>query len=383
MIVQNDKYLVDKQDTVCYNTTRCFRNTLEKEETNITFVKFQEHTRRRFLAIPPRFWAFWLMLVCLILPLLFVTRSMNIVHVSDSDGASRLVITRNTEPDVLMELAGIRAEEGDRVYYTAYNGDLAALSIQRAFEVTVTADGEALPVRMTEGTVESALAQAGVVLGEHDYTEPGLATALSEGDTVTVHRVVYQDTVEYEAIPYETEYVTTSLFFRRRSRTMTLQQGREGEKAITSRERWVDGELESSQVVDVAVTREPRNTVIKSYGAGVPVSSRTGPDGTTNPPSSYRAVYTGRATGYSASRGRGASGLGLGYGTVAVDPNKIPYGTLLYIASTDGRFVYGYAIATDTGTSLQNGTALVDLFYGTHEEALLNGVIEVNVYVVG
>lgn len=323
------------------------------------------------------------MLICLLVPLFFITRSVNIVHVSDSDGASRLVITRNTEPDVLMDLAGIRAEEGDRVYYTAYNGDLAALSIQRAFEVTVAADGEALPVRMTEGTVESALARAGVVLGEHDYTEPGLTAALEEGDTVTVHRVVYQDTVEYEAIPYETEYVTTSLFFRKRSRTMTLQQGQEGEKAITSRERWVDGELESSQVVDVTVTREPRNTVIKSYGAGAPVSSRTGPDGTTNPPSSYRAVYTGRATGYSASRGRGASGLGLGYGTVAVDPNLIPYGTLLYIASTDGRFVYGYAIATDTGTSLQNGTALVDLFYGTYEEALLNGVIEVNVYVVG
>lgn len=349
----------------------------------MSFVRIQEHARRRFLAIPPRFWAFWGMLVCLLLPLLLLTRSLNIVHVSDSLGASKLVITRHTDPAAVMQLAGITAEEGDNVYYTAYNGDLAALSIQRAFEVTVQVDGAAVPVRLTEGTVETALRRAGVVLGEHDYTEPGLAAELAEGDTITVHRVEYRESVEYETIPYETEYVTTSLFFRRQRTTMTVQQGREGEKAITSSERWVDGELESSQVTDVTVTREARNTIVKRYAAGAPVSPRTGPDGTTNPPSGYSAVYTGRATGYSSSGGRGASGLGLGYGTVAVDPNLIPYGTLLYIASTDGRFVYGYAVATDTGTSLQNGTALVDLYYDTYEEARMNGAITVNVYVVG
>lgn len=349
----------------------------------MSFVRTQEHIRRRFLAIPPRFWAFWGMLACLLLPLLPLTRSLNLVHVSDSLGASKLVITRSTDPAAVMELAGITAEEGDNVYYTAYNGDLAALNIQRAFNVTVNVDGTDVPVRLTEGTVSTALQRAGVTLGEHDYTEPAMASELSEGDRITVHRVEYRDTVEYEPIPYKTEYVTTSLFFRKKSTTMTLQQGRDGEQAVTSRERWVDGELESSQVTDITVTREARNEVIKRYAANAPVSPRTGPDGTTNPPTSYSAVYTGRGTGYSSSGGRGASGLGLGYGTVAVDPKLIPYGTLLYITSADGRFVYGYAIATDTGTSLVQGTTLVDMYYGTYAEARMNGAIIVNVYVVG
>ena len=79
-----------------------------------------------------------------------------------------------------------------------------------------------------------------------------------------------------------------------------------------------------------------------------------------------RQVLTGKATGYYSKTGKGSSGLGLGYGTVAVDPDVIPYGTKLYITSTDGKFVYGYAVATDTGIAVQKGQILVDLFYETY-----------------
>ena len=71
------------------------------------------------------------------------------------------------------------------------------------------------------------------------------------------------------------------------------------------------------------------------------------------------ATYTGqRATGYSASAtAKGASGRRLTYGTVAINPGVIPYGSLLYITSDDGKFVYGYAYAADTGAALVQGKA--------------------------
>ena len=94
------------------------------------------------------------------------------------------------------------------------------------------------------------------------------------------------------------------------------------------------------------------------------------------------AELAGKATGYYSRTGKGSSGLGLGYGTVAVDPDVIPYGTKLYITSTDGKFVYGYAVATDTGIAVQKGQILVDLFYETYAESVINGAIQVNVYVV-
>ena len=67
---------------------------------------------------------------------------------------------------------------------------------------------------------------------------------------------------------------------------------------------------------------------------------------------------------------------------MAVDPNVIPYGSLLYITSTDGRFVYGYAVATYTGSAMVEGHALVDLFYDTFDEAYLSAVQSVNVYIL-
>ena len=109
----------------------------------------------------------------------------------------------------------------------------------------------------------------------------------------------------------------------------------------------------------------------------------TGPDGTTNPPSSYSQVLTGKATGYYSRTGRGASGLGLGYGTVAVDPDVIPTAPCCTSPPPTASFVYGYALATDTGIALQDGQILVDLFYETYAESVINGAINVNVYVVG
>ena len=76
-----------------------------------------------------------------------------------------------------------------------------------------------------------------------------------------------------------------------------------------------------------------------------------------------------------------ACGLGLYYGTFACDPTLIPYGTKVYITSADGKFVYGWAIATDTGAFVQSNRMQVDLFYETYAESVANGVKYVNVYV--
>ena len=323
------------------------------------------------------------MAVCLLFTLAVTAANLRLTYVTDSHGARQVVLTSESDPARVMSLSGIEAEEGDEVYYTAFAGSLASLNIERAFSVTIEADGQEYPVRMVMGTVADALERAGITLDADDYTEPALSARVTAGSKIEVHRVEYQDKVETQAVPYDTEYVYTSLYFRNTGRTTTVQHGAEGQQTVTTRDRYVDGELENSIVVDSTTTVQPTNHVIKTYGAGAPVSPLTGPDGTTNAPASYSKVLTGKATGYYSKTGKGSSGLGLGYGTVAVDPDVIPYGTKLYITSTDGKFVYGYAVATDTGIAVQKGQILVDLFYETYAESVINGAIQVNVYVVG
>lgn len=364
--------------------TRCpFQNLKREELSRIASVKFKKALPGCTRAASSRVLAFCVMAACLVFTLAVTAANLRLTYVTDSHGARQVVLTSESDPARVMSLSGIEAEEGDEVYYTAFAGSLASLNIERAFSVTIEADGQEYPVKMVVGTVADALERAGITLDGDDYTEPALSAMVTAGSKIEVHRVEYQDKVETQAVPYDTEYVYTSLYFRNTNRATTLQHGSEGQQTVTTRERWVDGELENSVVTDVTTTVEPTDHVVKTYGAGAPVSPLTGPDGTTNAPASYSKVLTGKATGYYSKSGKGSSGLGLGYGTVAVDPDVIPYGTLLYITSTDGSFVYGYAVATDTGIAVQDGRILVDLFYETYAESVINGAINVNVYVVG
>ena len=45
--------------------------------------------------------------------------------------------------------------------------------------------------------------------------------------------------------------------------------------------------------------------------------------------------------------------------------------------------MYGYAVATESGFAVQKGQILVELVYETYAESVINGAIQVNVYVVG
>ncbi len=350
--------------------------------SRIASVKFKKALPGCTRAASSRVLAFCVMAACLVFTLAVTAANLRLTYVTDSHGARQVVLTSESDPASVMSLSGIEAEEGDEVYYTAFAGSLASLNIERAFSVTIEADGQEYPVKMVVGTVADALERAGITLEGDDYTEPALSAMVTAGSKIEVHRVEYQDKVETQAVPYDTGTSTPAST----SATPTVPPPCSMARGPADRHhpgRWVDGELENSVVTDVTTTVEPTDHVVKTYGAGAPVSPLTGPDGTTNAPASYRKVLTGKATGYYSKSGKGSSGLGLGYGTVAVDPDVIPYGTLLYITSTDGSFVYGYAVATDTGIAVQDGRILVDLFYETYAESVINGAINVNVYVVG
>jgi 3D (Asp-Asp-Asp) domain-containing protein len=72
-------------------------------------------------------------------------------------------------------------------------------------------------------------------------------------------------------------------------------------------------------------------------------------------------TITVTATGY-ATQGTTASGLPVGWGTLAVDPSVIPLGTRVSVPG------YGDAVAADTGSAVQGAT--IDLWFPTVQQAL-------------
>jgi 3D (Asp-Asp-Asp) domain-containing protein len=78
----------------------------------------------------------------------------------------------------------------------------------------------------------------------------------------------------------------------------------------------------------------------------------------------WRTVFSsGPNEGKSKEVGMTASGTNAGKGTIAADCRYYPFGTVLYVPG------YGYGTVEDTGSAIQ-GPARIDLFYGSHQQAL-------------
>ena len=95
----------------------------------------------------------------------------------------------------------------------------------------------------------------------------------------------------------------------------------------------------------------------------------------------YRKKLHVEATAYCCEGYRGitATGTTARVGAIAVDPRVIPYGTLLYIESDDGAYVYGCAAAEDCGAFRGNR---IDLYFDTVAECITFGRRMCTVYVL-
>ncbi|MGN0554218.1 MAG: G5 domain-containing protein [Oscillospiraceae bacterium] len=297
---------------------------------------------------------------------------------------------------LLVIISAVKFSSNERVFAAdivnaAHKGEETITVNPRPFcKVSVFADGENRVVR-ARGSVADALDVAGVAVDDDDLINVGLSEPLNENTNIVINRVDYVTEVQLEAIDYATEYKEDDSYVVGYSKV--LVDGEEGEIAKTICHTYVDGKLASSDVVSTEVTEEPIDEVIVTGTAEVnpiaamSISQLEVPDDLTldenGVPTSYSQVLTGKSCAYSARpTAKTASGRQVKVGYVAVDPAIIPYGTELYIVSTDGKYVYGYAVAADTGTALLDGRILVDLFMESYEASCDWGAKQVNVYVL-
>lgn len=303
------------------------------------------------------------------------------------EGGGKTVTTFESDPEKILAHSGIRVSAADKVVFSGYSrNNYATISYTAAFAVKVQADGRTVSLALTGGTAADALRQAGVTVGADDLVNVPLDSALTAGEVVTVRRVTYKQAVALTAIPFSTKTVQDTLHVR--GTQTVLAAGKAGQRAVTTRIRYIDGKETQRTVVGDTVKTQPVTQVVSvGTASAAPLSKFTLSSlklDRYGVPLHYSRVYTGSATAYSARRGALTdSGRRAGVGYVAVDPSKIPYGTHLYIMTTDGSVVYGVAVAADTGAFVHDGSGiLVDLYFPNRASECRFGERTVNIYVL-
>jgi 3D (Asp-Asp-Asp) domain-containing protein len=96
----------------------------------------------------------------------------------------------------------------------------------------------------------------------------------------------------------------------------------------------------------------------------------------------FSSIKDVTATAYTAGRGGAgfitASGTPARPGAVAVDRRVIPLGSKLYIVTNDGKYVYGIAVAEDTGVIGNR----VDLYYDDYDACIQFGRRAATIYIL-
>lgn len=332
-----------------------------------------------------RTFALGLLSVMTAMSVMTISKLAGTVYIVDGNNTMVAFTARNSPSDIL-EVQGVSASEDDDVTVKAEdNSFYSEIKVERAFDVHLTADGTTRTFRKTDGTVYALLQEAGIEMDGDDLTSLPLDKNLEDGDHIVFNRVEIRSVTENEAIPHGNVDKGTSLLSKGRKRV--LSAGKAGEQVLLYQEYVVDGELSDRQLVSTDVIRQPVDQVTL-VGDGSEISeldfSDAHPLDASGIPTNYLYVLRGQsATGYSGRSGTyGASGMRCFAGTVAVRSSQFPYGTKFYIATPDRRFVYGYAVANDTGTGLVNDLIDVDLFYPTYEESVLNSRRTVDIYVL-
>ena len=337
--------------------------------------------------------------------------SKNIVRIADGEKVTAFA-TLESDTDKLLQQVGVALGLDDEVVRSDENDRNISIEVLRAFNVRVVADGKTQSLKMTGGDVSDALAAAGIEAGDKDILSTSINSDLIDNMEIILKRVVTKMVETIEAVPFKEEKKYTDSL--KKGQTRVEREGKDGEKTVVTEQTIVNGNVTSSEVVSEEITTEPINKIVlvgtketqekpSTPAPNKPTPPKKDPPSSKEPDKnndgnnpggktfkdskgktvSYRKLMTGSGTAYTAPKGaRTSTGRLAQYGVVAVNPKIIPYGTRMYIASSDGRYVYGYCVAGDTGSALRNGSALVDLYYNTYNQCRNFGRRNVKVYIL-
>lgn len=308
----------------------------------------------------------------------------------------------STDPDVVLDEAGIELSEED-TYTTTYRNGVSRIDIQRMQMVTVINAGEQSVIGTYGETVKTLLNRMGIVPGTGDILSCEEDTPTYNGMVIELKHKEIKQTEYDKSVPFATKYYEDPELAP--GEEITLIEGVDGVIHYTAQLVYENGVKVSEEIVDEETTTkmvtrlvvrgperkiadqpdEPdhRNATIEdpmnNDEHAISGGTITTVSGTSY---HYTDVLTVTCTAYSCGDrvGTTATGTVARVGAVAVDPRYIPLGTKMYIVSNDGLYIYGYCTAEDTGGSIKGYK--IDLYFDTFDECWEFGVRTCTVYVL-
>lgn len=354
--------------------------------------------------------------LCLIVAIMMVFTSFtsfstdrSVSYTVTDGGKDYVVTTEAVSVNDIVNAAGITLGSNDIAEYTAEN-ETDKISVTRRNTVTVSYHGEMSRIVTAESSVGDVLGNLGVTVGKNDSLNLKTDDKITDGLEINVDEITKKQSTSSSLIGYD-EYLTLA----KSSDTVNELIEKTSNKIKVERTfevTYTNGVQTASKLVNQKFTeqkpavktaaavktstakssaKESSSTATKTTAKATGVYN---PDDAISPlkpskeieldkngkPVNYKTVYTGTGSAYSGG-GTTASGRPAAVGYVAVNPKVIPYGTRLYIRSTDGKYNYGYAIAADTGGFVNMGR-IADLYFSTNSECINFGLRNIEIYVL-
>lgn len=306
-----------------------------------------------------------------------------------TDGEKTVTYTTfETDPAQVLGQAGVPLEEYDTYTTETVEGG-AAITISRAGKVTVHYHGQTMIVSSREETAGQLLQRLGLEITGEDVVSHGLEEKTQDGMVLSVDRIITSREVFSSAIPHEIQY--------RKDENLpagteaVLVPGQDGELLRTAEVTYVNGAEIHRSILEETTLRDVVTEVV-AVGTGKEEAAPDKPvigDGYILLPTGEVLTYTRsdtvEATAYThTDEGCDritATGTTVHWGTVAVDPTRIPYGTRMFIVSNDGSYVYGIATAEDCGGDIKGDR--MDLYMPTYEQCREFGRRRCTLYFLG
>lgn len=244
-------------------------------------------------------------------------------------------------------------------------------------EVTLIVNGEEKQISTFKYDVQDLLVAECVKYDNNDIVTKNLDEKLNDGMEIEVINVTEEVIKESKSVPFEVNVVEDKDLLK--GQTKVEEEGKAGENQLVYKITYHNGKQVEKIFVEEVVSEKPINKIVKkgTKVEEVKVASSRGESSrkissNVNSKGKHMSVVATAYTGDSIT----STGKKPKWGTIAVDPKVIPYGTKVYIPQFDQVFV-----ANNCGGAIKGNK--IDIFMNTKKECSNWGRRTIDIEILG